>query len=124
MRRRPGSKALRNGRVSLHGQIYLVTSIVLRRERRFADAAAAAHACRALVDPVVWRNSRLSCWVLMPDHWHAVIQLGDGDALSRIVNRAKSAMAKRRMGARASAAASGSAASMTTRCDERKIRSR
>jgi putative transposase len=94
MRKHPGSSALRKGRVSLHGQIYLVTSIALRREPRFAEWDQASHACRALADPRVWRNSRLLCWVLMPDHWHAIVQLGGEDSLSLIVNRAKAAIAK------------------------------
>ena len=94
MRRRLGSRALRKGRTSLHGQIYLVTAVVLGRRAVFSDWRAANHSCRALADPIVWRNSRLLCWVLMPDHWHAVIQLGERDELSAIVNRAKSTMAK------------------------------
>lgn len=32
----------------------------------------------------------------MPDHWHGVVQLGERDDLSTIINRAKSAMAKAR----------------------------
>lgn len=94
MQKRPGSKALRKGRASLQGQIYLVTAIVLARVPRFSDDDAAISACRALADPVVWRNSRLLCWVLMPDHWHALVQLGESDDLSTLMNRAKSAMAK------------------------------
>ena len=30
------------------------------------------------------------CWVLMPDHWHCLLELGETEVLSRSVGRAKS----------------------------------
>lgn len=35
-------------------------------------------------------GSSVLCWVLMPDHWHGVVQLEGGVTLSRCVNAAKS----------------------------------
>nr|WP_300621001.1 transposase [Dokdonella sp.] len=34
------------------------------------------------------------CWVLMPDHWHGLVQLGQRDSLPIVVNRFKSRVAK------------------------------
>jgi REP element-mobilizing transposase RayT len=31
----------------------------------------------------------LLAWVLMPDHWHGIFSLGEGQSLSRLVNRLK-----------------------------------
>ncbi len=33
-------------------------------------------------------------WVLMPDHAHWLVQLGDGDGLASLANRLKSAIAR------------------------------
>jgi len=91
----PGYRALRRGRASLHGQVYLVTFVTPGRQRWFAEWEAARSACRALVDPRSWRQSKLLAWVLMPDHCHVLLELGEGDELCRLVNRLKSHSARR-----------------------------
>jgi REP element-mobilizing transposase RayT len=90
-----GYRALRRSRTSSCGQLYLVTFVTFRRQALFTDFAAARCACRALVDPRSWRGSRLLAWVLMPDHCHALLKLGEGDELGRLVNRIKSHAARR-----------------------------
>ena len=55
----------------------------------------AATACRATDDPRLWRSSRLLGWVLMPDHWHGLVQIGQDDNLSAVVRRLKANSAGR-----------------------------
>ena len=86
----PGYRALRKGRVSLPGQIYLLTTTTLNRRPWFADALLARAACQCMVDPSGWRHSRLLCWVLMPDHWHGLVQLDGDDDLPAVMNGWKS----------------------------------
>jgi REP element-mobilizing transposase RayT len=90
-----GYRALRRGRASLEGQIYLVTFTTLERRRWFSDHEAARAACRALADARLWEHSALLAWVLMPDHWHGIIELGGRESLERVVNRLKSNVARR-----------------------------
>jgi REP element-mobilizing transposase RayT len=49
----------------------------------FADWATASLAARLLSDAENWRHSRLRAWVLMPDHWHGLVELGAGDTLPK-----------------------------------------
>jgi REP element-mobilizing transposase RayT len=74
--------------------VYLVTFVTFRRIRWFDDVEAARCACRSLTDPRGWRGSSLLAWVLMPDHWHGVVTVGEGDSLWRLVNRLKSHSAR------------------------------
>jgi REP element-mobilizing transposase RayT len=61
----------------------------LGRQTIFDDWRMAAIAARALANRELWRDARLCCWVLMPDHWHAMIQLFPGAQLSAVVRRAR-----------------------------------
>ncbi len=85
---------LRKGRASLDGQVYLVTFTTVFRAPLFADPETARVACTALTDMRLWRHAALLAWVLMPDHWHGLIQL-DNEALSRTVQRLKCNTARR-----------------------------
>lgn len=85
-----GYRALRANRVSLPGHVYLVTTTTYQRERLFADFATARRAVIALNDRDTLGNSALLAWVLMPDHFHALIRLGDEDDLRGLMNRIKS----------------------------------
>jgi len=91
---RPGHRALRKGRCSIPDQIYLLTAVTLGRECLFADWQTAMIALRLIADPALWRGSKLLCWVLMPDHGHAVVELGDGESLGKRVKRVKSVLAR------------------------------
>ena len=86
---RRGHRALRRGRVSLVGQVYLVTFTTLGRQPLFRDPETARIASGALASPRVWDRSRLLAWVLMPNHWHGLIELGDGEDLAALVGRIK-----------------------------------
>jgi REP element-mobilizing transposase RayT len=89
----PGHKALRRHRFSTAGQIYLVTTVTVGRARLFADWETGCVAARKVADPTLWRDSRLLCWVLMPDHLHVVVELGTSEPLSKLLKRAKSVIA-------------------------------
>ena len=84
---------LRNGRVSAAGQIYLVTATTRLREPVFADFELACAAARIIVAPN--RGYAVLCWVLMPDHFHALIELHTGtisDAVQSIKGRSARAV--------------------------------
>jgi len=89
-----GHAALRRGRTSMQGQIYLVTTTTLGRNPLFSDWRLGAIASRALANRDLWRDARLLCWVLMPDHWHALIELGSGTRLAAVLNRIKAVSAR------------------------------
>jgi REP element-mobilizing transposase RayT len=88
----PGHRALRVGRTSLPGQVYLVTTVVRAREPLFAQPALAWAACRALHASLARPELDSLCWVLMPDHLHLLHRLVEGD-LSRRVGYLKARMA-------------------------------
>jgi REP element-mobilizing transposase RayT len=85
----PGTRALRHGRTSAPGQHYLVTTLCHARERRFARADVAGPVAATIADPDLWREARLLCWVLMPDHLHALIGLGTMEPLPKLMQRVK-----------------------------------
>lgn len=90
----PGSRALRRGRASLPGQIYLLTTIAASRQPRFRDWSVATMVCRTLCERRLWRDSQLLCWVLMPDHLHALVALGESEPLHKLVQRVKAVTSK------------------------------
>lgn len=85
----PGSRALRRGRASIPGQLYLLTTIANARRPHFRDWLVASKVCETLCEPALWRDSQLLCWVLMPDHLHALVALGENEPLHRLVQRVK-----------------------------------
>ena len=60
----------------------------------FADADVALCAARAMEDARLWTDARLLAWVLMPDHWHGLIELGAKDDLAGLVQRLKANTAR------------------------------
>lgn len=90
----PGHRALRKGRASLPGQVHLVTVVSRERPRHFANFAAACAVASLLGDATAWRDARAMAWVLMPDHWHALVQLGEVNSLSAAMQRINSLTAR------------------------------
>ena len=91
---KPGCRALRKGRCSLVGQAYLITFVTAQRRAVFADPLLALSCCRAMVDSRHWQQAELLAWVLMPDHWHGLIVLGEQVKLSAQVARIKACSAR------------------------------
>ena len=87
--RAPHSRDLRKGRVSIPGQIYLVTVATSERFAYFLDFDAGCLASSTLNAPVSWPDARLLTWVLMPDHMHLLLQLGEAESLSTVIQRVK-----------------------------------
>ncbi|WP_345303444.1 REP-associated tyrosine transposase [Lysobacter hankyongensis] len=85
----PGARALRSGRRSAAGRHYLVTTVCHARERRSAHARHAVPVAAAIGSVRLWRDSRMLCWVLMPDHLHALIELGQSESLAVLMKRVK-----------------------------------
>ena len=90
--------ALRRGRVSLPGQVYVITTVTDARQPHFADF----HVARAVVAEMRnmhdagWVDSM--AWVLMPDHVHWLFQLQWVAPLEEVVKtfKARSALAVNR----------------------------
>jgi REP element-mobilizing transposase RayT len=94
MAKRPGHQALRQGRVSLPNHFYLVTTVTAARRRWFDSSTHARAVARLMIERRAWGDARVHAWVLMPDHWHGLLQLGDRDGLPMVMNRFKALSAK------------------------------
>ncbi|MGY3039694.1 putative transposase [Rhodanobacter sp. TND4EL1] len=94
MKLHSGHRALRRGRTSLAGQVYLLTTTSAGREPRFRDMGNALAMCRMMTASNTWGDARLLCWVLMPDHWHGLVELGERDKVSLVMNRFKALSTK------------------------------
>jgi len=84
---------LRLGRHSESGGIYIVTCVAWNRAPVFGRYLDARMACRIIHEQKTWGDARCLAWVLMPDHFHAVVQLGNDD-LSKVMNRMKARVRK------------------------------
>ncbi|MGH8148110.1 MAG: REP-associated tyrosine transposase [Rhodanobacteraceae bacterium] len=85
---------MRRGRVSLPHHCYLVTAATMDRQGFFCDFIAGCAAARCFEDPRILAGTSMLSWVLMPDHAHWLLQLGEGGNLSATVNQIKSASAR------------------------------
>lgn len=85
-----GHRALRKGRHSEAGRIYLVTFVTQRRVRWFERFDLACAASRTFSPSASAEKTELLCWVLMPDHFHGLIRLNGDRLLSQCVHRLKS----------------------------------
>ncbi|WP_267117123.1 REP-associated tyrosine transposase [Xanthomonas sacchari] len=87
-------RALRAGRWSETGRIYLVTTVTWQRQRLFEDWRCAWAAASCLGHADTWAGAQLLCWVLMPDHWHGLVILERGAALPTVMREAKGRAAR------------------------------
>lgn len=92
--RKPGHAALRNGRASICNTAYLITTTTQNREPLFSHFPAACSAARCFDDAALLRESGMLAWVLMPDHAHWLLQLGEADNLGDVIGRLKSASSR------------------------------
>jgi len=88
----PCSRLIRKGRVTVPGQIYLLTAVTDGRRRHFADFWLGCAASRALALGSAWPNATLLAWVLMPDHLHVLAQCNGSESISLSMGRAKALM--------------------------------
>jgi len=81
----PHGKQLRLGRISLPHQIYLVTIVTKSRATIFAQHKIAAAAAKNLYDKTIICRAETLAYVVMPDHVHWLLQLGEASSLSETV---------------------------------------
>jgi REP-associated tyrosine transposase len=93
--RKPGHVALRRGRISTVSQLYLVTFSTHRRQPLFSDPRLAMDAAKEIHDPRSWQRARLLAWLLMPDHWHGLIELGEGESPPNLMRAFKGNVSRR-----------------------------
>ncbi|MEG3790637.1 transposase [Lysobacter sp. CCNWLW3] len=75
--------------------MYLVTFTTERRRPSFCDESLCATMVDALLDRRLWTRSRLLAWVLMPDHWHGLVELGPWETLPDLVRQLKTNTSRR-----------------------------
>lgn len=83
--KRAHGKNLRKGRVSLPNHAYLVTIVTTFRKPVFTSFPAARLAVRCFHDEGVARHAQTLAFVVMPDHVHWLLQLGEDGNLSETV---------------------------------------
>ncbi len=89
-----GHRSLRQGRFSQENGIYLITSSTWQQTKVFAEWSYAYAAIKAFTQDKILKDTQLLCWVLMPDHVHWLIQLGQEQDLSALIGTMKSASAR------------------------------
>jgi putative transposase len=90
----PHSHSLRMGRHTQAGQIYLLTTVTAYRQPVFTDFQAARCLIRCLQQAALLRQADTLAFVVMPDHLHWLMQLGEGIDLSRCMGSVKSITAR------------------------------
>ena len=83
------SHRLRTGRYSEPGRPYIITSVVLDREPLFSDFQLARLLVAELRHAHDQQWARSLCWVVMPDHFHWLVEPQEVD-LSNLVRKVKS----------------------------------
>ena len=89
------SHRLRRGRVSEVGRPYLITATTAQCQPLFADWQAARTLVAALREEADLGSAHTLAYVVMPDHLHWLLHLGDGAALADVVGRVKAVVAHR-----------------------------
>jgi REP element-mobilizing transposase RayT len=89
-----GQRALRRGRVSLSGQIYLITAVTAGRQPIFRDFYCGRIVVREMQELEREHSAATMAFVVMPDHFHWLMQLNT-EALAAVVARLKGRSARR-----------------------------
>lgn len=90
---RPESHRLRRGRVSEVGRIYLITATCSNRHSFFQTLASGRTAVLSMREAE--NLAETLCFVVMPDHIHWLMQLGEGASLDRAVGKVKASTTRR-----------------------------
>ena len=67
----------------------MVTTVCHGRNPWFGPWPIASSVSRTLSEPSLWRDALLQAWVLMPDHMHLLLELGDEEPLAALMRRVK-----------------------------------
>ncbi len=76
---------LRKGRVSIPGQIYLITTVTNNRKPIFNNFNNARFVVNSLRHVEQARQIQSLCFVIMPDYLHWLFSLGDTSHLTQVV---------------------------------------
>ena len=91
MNKKPGYQSLRKGRVSIPGQIYHLTTVTKSRQCFFDDFKVA----RSLVKCLQSQPVESLAYVVMPDHFHWLIQLNEhSGSISQVMRKVKLSLVK------------------------------
>jgi REP element-mobilizing transposase RayT len=66
-----------------------LTVVCHRRLPIFLEPAAADIVAAVLSSDDAWKDCLLLAWVLMPDHWHALVELGEDGNLAKAMHLVK-----------------------------------
>jgi putative transposase len=89
----PGTQALRRGRFSQQNGIYFITAVTDQRIPWFQDYSFARLICSIIGSPAGLSDAENLCWIVMPDHVHLLLQLGE-TTLQKELNQLKSRTAR------------------------------
>jgi putative transposase len=89
----PGSQSLRKGRFSQQNSIYFITTTTYQRIPWFQEFSFARIMCVILENQIILSDAENLCWVVMPDHIHLLLRLGE-TPLHKIINQLKSCSAR------------------------------
>ncbi|MEE8248677.1 MAG: transposase [Gammaproteobacteria bacterium] len=90
----PHGRALRVGRSSEPNRIYLVTAVTRDRARIFELFAAGRILVSAFRFEERQKRAKTLAYVVMPDHFHWLVQLGQKEPLPRVVQFVKNISAR------------------------------
>lgn len=86
------SYALRKGRYSCRDGIYLLTSVTYNRQPLFSDWRLGRHVAAAFRRMEEAGQARSLAWVVMPDHFHWLAEMGEA-SLSSLMHNVKGSSA-------------------------------
>ena len=90
----PHAKNLRKGRYSEPNRIYVLTMVTVNRIPLLSDFKTARTLINVLQKHEELNFAKTLCFVIMPDHLHWMIQLGDVKNLADTVQSMKSAVSR------------------------------
>ena len=88
--RKPHACDLRKGRFSQAHQVYSITTVTENRLKIFEDLYSARLFVQVLREHEKLCYAETLCFVVMPDHVHWLMQLGDKRSLSKVMKSVKS----------------------------------
>ena len=91
----PHANKLRQGRFSEPHRIYSITAVTHERKPAFTDLQAARTLIHALRDAQNLGHAETLAFVVMPDHLHWLMQLGERLTLAQVMGSIKSNTARR-----------------------------
>jgi len=91
---KPGHHALRKGRVSLAGQYYVVTTVTYKRQWFFRQWQIGRLVVSEMQRLHAERIVQSLAWVIMPDHLHWLLVLGETMSLSQLMRTFKGRAAR------------------------------